>query len=142
MRTKMSVLDELKRAYPEGVVQRMNQYSFKTNEHIDTIQKCSDLSAEQKQEICDHIENMNAFFKYVELLIEPIAYTTIDNVKLIRKDYFERFKEILSHSVSLTENEIHSIQRILQHTAEIKHQKEKLLDELNEMNNKFKHPYQ
>ncbi len=138
----MSVLDELKRAYPEGVVQRMNQYSFRTNEHIAAIQKCSDFSEEQKQEICDYIENMNAFFRYVELLIEPIAYATIDNVKLIRKDYFERFKEILNHLTSLTENEINLTQARLQYASEINNQKEKLLDELNEMNNRFKHPYQ
>ena len=138
----MSVLDELKRAHPEGVVQRIHQYSFMTNKHIDAIQKCTEFSAEQKREICEYIENMNAFFEYIGPLIEPIAYTTLDNVKLIRKDYFERFKEILSQSASLTDDEIHLIQERIQNTAGIKHKKEKLLDELNEMNNKFKHPYQ
>ena len=138
----MSILDELKRAHPESVLQRMSQYAFKTEEHIGTITNCSELSAEQKQDIREYIENMEAFFKYVSPLIEPIAYCTIENVKLIRKDYFDRFKELISILNQQTEREIELLRNQLRDSATFIAERERVLDELSKMENIFNHPYQ
>jgi hypothetical protein len=135
----MSILDELKNGYPENVVQRMDQYISKTNEHIDCIENCPGLSLEKKKDICDYIENMDAFFRYVRPLIEPIAYCTLDNVKLIRKDYFERFKELIEISRSQVESEIRISE---EHQRRINYEREKLEIELNKMASNFRHPYQ
>lgn len=138
----MSILDELKRAYPESVLQRMSQYAFKTEEYIDTITNCSELSVKQKQNIREYIENMEAFFKYVSPLIEPIAYCTIENVKLIRKDYFERFKELISILNQQTEREIESAQQQQISAAALNEERHRILGELAQLESNFRHPYQ
>jgi hypothetical protein len=73
----------------------MDQYTFKTTEYINSVNNCSELSVEQKNNICEYMENFNTFYIYVRELIEPIAYCTIDKVRLIRKDHFDNFKELI-----------------------------------------------
>jgi hypothetical protein len=138
----MSILDEFKNTHPETIVQRMGQYIGQTNKHINAIKNCMELTLEQKQDICEYIENMDAFFNYVCPLIEPIAYCKIDNVKLIRKDYYERFKQIITTLHSHTEREISRTQSRQREAETSNHERDELLKELNQMENNFRHPYQ
>ena len=138
----MSLLDNFKEASPEGICQRMDQYTFKTTEYINLINNFSELSVEQKKYICEYMENFNTFYLYVRELIEPIAYTTLDNVKLIRKDNFDRFKKIALFLQEIATSDFHYTKKRLQESSAINDQRVSLIDELEKMNTDFRHPYQ
>jgi hypothetical protein len=59
----MSILDELKIAHPESVLQRMSQYAYMAEEYINTMTNCTELSAEKARytsihRIYDSFSNM------------------------------------------------------------------------------------
>jgi hypothetical protein len=138
----MSLLDKFKEASPENICQRMDQYTFKTTEYINLVNNCSELSVGQKKDICEHMENFNTFYLYVRELIEPIAYCTIDKVRLIRKDHFDNFKELIKKLQIISDSEIEQT-KYRQNDAEfINHQRKSVLNDISQMELNFRHPYQ
>ena len=138
----MSLLDKFKEASPENICQRMDQYTFKTTGYINSVNNCSELSVEQKKNICEYMENFNTFYIYVRELIEPIAYCTIDKVRLIRKDHFDDFKELIIKLQINSEREI-ELTKYRQNDADfINHERKSILHDINQMELNFRHPYQ
>ena len=138
----MSLLDEFKKSSPENIVQRMDQYTFKTIEYMNVVNKSSELSAEQKKDICEYMENFDVFYQYVRNLIEPIAYCTINDVKLIRKDHFDNFKKIIIELQNNAKREIELANYTKKDSEEINYERQIILDTINNMETNFRHPYQ
>jgi hypothetical protein len=88
------------------------------------------------------MENFNTFYLYVRELIEPIAYCTIDKVRLIRKDHFDNFKELIKKLQIISDSEIEQT-KYRQNDAEfINHQRKSVLNDISQMELNFRHPYQ
>lgn len=138
----MSLLDKFKEASPENICQRMDQYTFKTTEYINLVNNCSELSVEQKKDICEYMENFNTFYFYVRELIEPIAYCTIDKVRMIRKDHFDNFKELIIKLQIISERE-NELTKLRQKDSDyINAERKSILYDINQMEINFRHPYQ
>jgi len=138
----VSLLDSFKEASPENICQIMDQYTFKTIEYTDIVNNCSELSIEQKKDICEYMENFNTFYLYVRELIEPIAYCTIDKVRLIRKDHFDNFKKIIIELKNNANREIELANYRKREFEEINRERQIILDIINNMETNFRHPYQ
>jgi hypothetical protein len=99
----MSTLDQFKLQTPQSVLYSLQEMVHKAQELQNKIESNAVLDVEDRDRLKEFIASMRVFFYYAYPTLERVAYSRLDETKLVRSDHLASLRDAIEKSFSITE---------------------------------------